>query len=138
VAGVLVEDLPGVLAVVDQQPVSALLAYRADEAFRVGVAVEAAWRDLDYGDALAGEDRVESGGELRVPVPDEVGELRSSVVELSQELAGLLGGPGRGGVGGHLEDVHGAGFDLHDEQGVQALQADGVDGEEVRGKQAVR
>jgi hypothetical protein len=38
-------------------------------------------------------------------------------------------------VGGDAQDVHGAGAYLHDEQGVQPLQADAVDGEETDGEQ---
>ena len=39
------------------------------------------------------------------------------------------------GVGGHAEDVHVAGADLHDEQAVQALEGDGaVDVEQVGGE----
>jgi hypothetical protein len=40
-------------------------------------------------------------------------------------------------VGGDPEDVDRAGTDLHDEQGVQPLQADGVHMEEVGGEKAV-
>jgi hypothetical protein len=51
-------------------------------------------RDLGHGDVFAGEDGVEGGGELRVPVADEMGEVGGAVAEVPQELAGLLGGPG--------------------------------------------
>lgn len=39
-------------------------------------------------------------------------------------------------MGGDAEDVDGAGADLHDEQGVQPLEADGVHMEELSGEQA--
>jgi hypothetical protein len=45
-----------------------------------------------------------------------------------------LGGPGRGRVSGHPENVHCAGADFHDEQNVESVQRDGVEGEEVGGK----
>ena len=101
------------------------------------VAVGAAWKDLDHGDALADEEGVERGGVFRIPVPDQVGELGGAVAELPEKLACLLGGPGCGGVGGDAEDVDGAGVYFHDEQGVQALQSDRVDVEQVGGEQAV-
>jgi hypothetical protein len=50
----------------------------------VRVAVGAARRDLDHGDALAGEYGVEGGGELRVPVADEVGEFCGMIAELPE------------------------------------------------------
>ncbi|WP_236076527.1 hypothetical protein [Streptomyces coffeae] len=40
-------------------------------------------------------------------------------------------------MSGDAEDVHGAGADLHDEQGVQAVQGEGVDVEQVGGEEAV-
>lgn len=99
VTGVLVEDPLRVSTVEDQQAVGALLAYGADEPLRVGVAVGALWRDLGRGDALAAEDRIEGVSEFRVPVPDQVAEVGRALAELPQQLAGLLGSPGGGGVG---------------------------------------
>jgi hypothetical protein len=46
--------------------------------------------DLGHGDAFAGEDCVECGGELRISVSDQVGEVGGAVAELPHELAGLL------------------------------------------------
>jgi hypothetical protein len=91
-------------------------------------------RDLGQGDVFAGEDGVEGGGELHVPVADEMGEVGGAVAEVPQELAGLLGGPGCGGAGGDAEDVDGAGAYLHEEQGVQPLQSDGVGMEQIGGE----
>jgi hypothetical protein len=118
VAGVFVEDLLRVASVEDQHSVGALLANGAYEAFRVRVAVGAARRNLRDRDAFAGEDCVEGGGELGVAVADEVRKCGGTVAELSQQLPGVLSGPGGGGAGGDAEDVNGAGADLHDEQGV--------------------
>jgi hypothetical protein len=56
------------------------------------------------------------------------------VAEVHEQVAGLLGGPGAVRVGGHAEDVHVAGRDLHDEQDVQAFEEDRVDAEEVTGQ----
>jgi hypothetical protein len=44
--------------------------------------------------------------------------------------------PGRGGVAGDAEHVHGAGADLHDHEHVQPSQEHGVNVEKVRGEQA--
>ena len=40
-------------------------------------------------------------------------------------------------MGGHAEDVYVPGRHLHDEQDVQALEEDRVDGEEVAGEQSL-
>jgi hypothetical protein len=82
VVGVVAEDLLGVAAVQEQDPVGALLADGADEAFRVWVAVGTVRWNLDHGDGFAGEDRVERGGELGVTVPDQKLELAGAVADL--------------------------------------------------------
>jgi hypothetical protein len=102
----------------------------------VWVAVGTSRRDLDYGDGFAGEDCVENGGEFGVAVADEVSELVGAVADLPQQVSGLLGGPGGGGVGGDAEDVDSAGADLHDEQRVEPLQRDRVQVEEVCGQKS--
>ena len=49
-------------------------------------------------------------------------QLAGASAEVHEQVAGLLGGPGAGGVGGDAQDVHAAGLDLHHEQDVQALE----------------
>jgi hypothetical protein len=50
----------------------------------------------------------------------------AGVVEIHGEVAGLLGQPGAGGVGGDAEDVHPAGGVLDDEERGEPVQGDGV------------
>ena len=45
-----------------------------------------------------------------------------ALADVRQEVAGLLGSPGSGRMGGDAQDVHGAGLDLHHEQDIQALE----------------
>jgi hypothetical protein len=75
-AHILVEDGAGVSLVVDQQFVGAFLADRADEPFGVAVRLRCPGRNLDYFDAVGGEDSVEGGGEFGVPVADQGSETR--------------------------------------------------------------
>ena len=86
VAGVAVEDPLGVTAVEQQDPVGALLGYRTYEALGVRVAVGATRGNLCHGDAFAGEGGVEGGGEFRVPVADEVGEVGGVLSEVPEQL----------------------------------------------------
>jgi hypothetical protein len=81
---------------------------------------------------------VEGGGELGVAVSDEKPEAPTGVIEVHAEVAGLLGQPGSGGVGGDAEDVHTAGGVFDDEEDVQPAQADGVHVEQVAGEDRVR
>ena len=57
----------------------------------------------------SGEHGVEGGGELGVAVPDEEPEVAASVVEVHEQVAGLLGQPDSGALSGDTEDVHAAG-----------------------------
>src|SRR6185312_814373 len=134
-AYVAVKNNSGVSLVVDQQPVGALGADACDKPFRIAVRLRHTGRDLDHGDAFGGEDGVESGGELGVPVADQEAEGADLITEVHQQVAGSLGSPLRCGVGGHAEETDPAGADLHDEQDVEAAQGDGVEGEEVSGQQ---
>jgi hypothetical protein len=85
-----------VSAVYDQEPVEALSASGADEAFRDRVCLRRAYRCLDDLDALACEDGVEVAAELAVAVADQEAQLRRALSDCPSELAGLLGDPGAG------------------------------------------
>ena len=76
--------------------------------------------------------------ELGVAVPDEEPEAAAGVVEVHEQVAGLLGQPGAGGMGGDAEDVHAAGGVLDDEERVQPAQGDGLEVEQVAGQDRVR
>ncbi len=116
----------------DQHPVGDLGAGGEHEPLRVGIRLSASRRDLDHFDACVGQDRVERRAELPGPVPDQEPETGGTFAEVQQEVPDLLRGPGPVRVGGHAEDVHVAGADVHHEQAVQALEGDrAVDVEEV-------
>jgi hypothetical protein len=77
-------------------------------------------------------------GELGVAVPDEEPEATAGVVEVHEQVAGLLGQPGAGGMRGDAEDVYAAGGVLDDEERVQPAQGDGVEVEQVASQDGVR
>ena len=89
-------------------------------------------RDID-----GGEHGVEGGGELGVPIADQEPEATAGVVEVHDQVAGLLGEPGAGGVGGDAEDVHPSGDVLDREEHVEPAQGDGVDVKQVAGEDRV-
>jgi hypothetical protein len=55
-------------------------------------------------DAGIGEDRVEQGRVLAVPVADQVLHPASGILDFHHEVPGGLGHPCRGGVRGRAED----------------------------------
>ena len=74
---------------------------------------------------------VEDSRELAVAVADEEPELAGAFAEVHEQVAGLLGSPRPGRVGGDAQDVHPAGLDLHHEEHVQAPEGHGVNVQEV-------
>jgi len=87
------------------------------------------------GDAGPGQDGIEGGGELAGTVADEEPEGGGAVVGVHEQVAGLLGGPGSGRVGGRLEDVDVAAAGFQGEEDVDPFQGYGaVDVEEVQGQ----
>ena len=90
----------------------------------IALARAAPYRCLDDADVDCGEDGVEGGGELGVAVADEEPKATTGIVEVHEEIAGLLGLPGSGRVGGDAEDVHPAGGVLDDEEDIQPAQSD--------------
>ena len=90
----------GVPLVDDQGAVEEFAANAADEAFGDRVGPRRLHRRLDDGNIDGGEDGVERGGELGVAIADQEPEVAAGVVEVHEQVAGLLGEPGAGGMGG--------------------------------------
>jgi hypothetical protein len=88
-------------------------------------------RCADDPDIGAGEHGVEGGGELAVSVADQEPKLSDTVTEVHQQVAGLLGDPGPGGVGGDPGEVDAAATMLDHDEAVEAAPEDGVDVGEV-------
>src|SRR6478735_7998863 len=99
----------------DQEVVEAFPAQGADEAFRDGVRAGCPDWGADDAEVGAGEDGVEGGGELAVPVADQEPDPVGAFAEVHQQVAGLLGGPVPGGVGGDPGDVYAAAVVLDDD-----------------------
>jgi hypothetical protein len=94
----------------DQDAIEEFATNRADEAFGDRVGSRRLHRRLDDPDVDGGECSVEGGSELgvavAVAVADEDPESAFGVVEVHEQVAGLLGQPGAGRVGGDSEDVY--------------------------------
>ena len=68
-----------------------------------------------------------NGGEFAVPVADQEPELIGVFAEVHEQVAGLLGDPGPGGVCGDPGQVHAATLVLDHDEDVEAAQEHGVD-----------
>jgi hypothetical protein len=122
----------------DEHPVQAFGAGGADPTFGVGIRAGRPRRRLQHPNADAGEDRVERGAELGVPVPDEEPEPVRGLAEIQEQVPRGLGNPVTGGMDGNTEEVDAPAVDLDHEQHVQPGQSDGLDAEEVAGQRPGR
>ena len=118
----------------DEKVIEQLSTCCADEPFADGVgAGRSVWQTHD-GHAFGAEDLVEAGGELGVSIVEEIAGLEDAVLQLPGQVAGLLGHPLAGGVGGDAGKMDLAAGELYKEEDVQALEPDGLDSEEVAGR----
>jgi len=104
VVRVLAENGGGMPLVDGQGAVEEFAANAADEAFGDGVGPRSPYRRLDDLGVGHGEHGVEGRGELGVAIADQKPELAPGVVEVHEQVAGLLGQPGAGRVRGDAED----------------------------------
>src|SRR5215203_741403 len=105
VGGVPGEDGPQVVSAEDEDAVGEFGSGGADEAFGEAVRSRTSRWDLHRMDALTSQDSVERGGELAGAVADEEPGGGGALVEVHQQIAGLLGGPRSGRMAGCPEDV---------------------------------
>ncbi len=130
VVEVLVEEPPELPFVPDDCQVQEFVTERPDPSFGEHVGLGRSWWCPDGGDAGTSEDGVERCGELTGAVADQEPE-RVIVGEPHQQIAGGLGGPRAGWVGGDPGEVHLSGGDLDDEENMKSPEQRGVDAREV-------
>jgi putative transposase len=125
-----------VLLASDEHPVGALGSHRAHEALGIGIHPGRLGRDWQCFDSDRSEHGVERGGELGIPVPDQVGEPGSGFFQFAGKVAGELSGPLVRRVPGDAKYVHPPCLDFDDERDVQAAECErAVDMEEIGSEQ---
>lgn len=127
--------MPGVE---DEHPVEKFSTEAAYPPFHDRICTGRPDRSRDDPYPLAGEDRVEHAGELRIPIPDHEPELFHTIAQVHEQSAGLLGDPVRGGMCSDTEDVDPAGGVLDNCEAVQPREEHGVAMKEVAGENPVR
>src|SRR6266536_5850352 len=126
------ENMLEVAPAEDPEPIETFAAGAADPALGVRPRLRRAHWRFDHADALGAEDLVELAGELAVAVADEKPRKADTVVvELHQQVARLLRHPAAVRIGRDPGEVDATGRELDEEQDVEALEEERVDGEEV-------
>jgi hypothetical protein len=120
----------------EQEMVQALLARGADPALGDGIGVRRLDRRQDDLGTEPAPDVVEGPGGLAVTVTDQEPDDGGLLIKRDGQVAGLLGDPGTGGVGGDTDETDSPVVQLDEEQHLQPLQEHGVHGEEVAGHDA--
>jgi hypothetical protein len=115
----------------DQEVVEAFPTERADESFRDRIRLWSSGRGADDSDVGTGEHGVKVGSEFAVSVADQESEAVGAVAEIHEQVAGLLGDPDAGGMGGDPGEVHAATAVLDHDKDVEAAREDGVDVGEI-------
>src|SRR4051794_34306649 len=108
----------------DQDAVGELGSDGQDEAFGDAVRSRTSRWDLHGINAVSGHDSIKRGGELAGAVADEEPKCRGVLVEVHQQVTGLLSGPGPGRVAPRSEYVHVAAANLEGEEHVDPFQGD--------------
>ena len=113
-------------------PIEALRPRCSHKPFRVRVRPRRADGRLDDLGTFRSEDLVETGGELRVPVPDEELHRATCLGQVGGQLPGGLGDKAGARVFGDAKEVGLPGGVLDGEEDIEALEQHRVNGEEVR------
>ena len=121
VPGVAAEDALEMSCVHDEEMIQALGTDRPHEPFGVGVGVRGPKRCLEDLGTFRSKDLVEAGHVLRVAVADEELGRDALVNDVTCHVPGLLGDPGRMGMGGDAGDPDPSAAELDEEQDLEAL-----------------
>jgi Rhodopirellula transposase DDE domain len=119
VVDVLVQDPLEVALAEDEHPVQAFPADGADPPLGMRAGARRLERRPHHAHALGAEDVVERARELRIPIPDQHRRSHARPLERPDQVAGLLGHPGCGWVGGAAGEEHAPGLDVDEEERVE-------------------
>jgi hypothetical protein len=125
------ENALQVAAADDQEPVEAFPTDASDPTLGMRSRLRRPDRRSDDLDPFGAEDVVELTRELAVAITNQEAGTDAFVVELHQQVARLLAHPAAVGVSRDPGQMNAAARQLDEEQHIEALQEQGVDGEEV-------
>jgi hypothetical protein len=120
--GILGQHRPQLPAPEDEHPVQHLPPNGANPPLRIGIRPRRSYRRAQHRQSLGGQDGVECGGELRVPIADQKPGPADAIIETDEQVTGLLGHPLPDWMRGHPQHMDPSGGGLDYEQHVQPFQ----------------
>ena len=120
---ILVDEMVDVPLAEQDEVVQALVLQRFDRALCVGVQIGRVAHEHDGLDRVGFEDVVERPLKLLIPVAQKMRDGKPLLFRDEAEIASLLSHPFPRGVHGRGRDVHPAGADVNEQDGVELLQA---------------
>jgi len=125
------ENALEMLLVQDQKPVETLRANRPHEPFGNCVRLRGAKRRANDLNPVASEHAVKTVGEFPIPVADEETEGFPVLGQDPRELSGLLCDPLTARLGRASREMHTTTAQLDQEEHVESLEPDRLDGKEI-------
>ncbi len=130
----LAQGLFEILLSEDEHPVEAFAAHGPHSAFGGGIGPRGGHRSPGDPHTVRREDHIEGRRELAVAVTNQERSFHASLLEVPNEVARLLGHPGRGWPLGTPSQEDAACPQFEKEQDGQGLEAKRLDSEEVAGQ----
>ena len=121
----------------DQQPIETLGTNGAHEPLRHTIRLRDTKRRANNLEASPSKYLVKTVGELLVPVANQEAEFLGAFRQRPGQLARLLCDPGRGRIRRAAREMDAAAAQFDEEEDVQTLEPDGLDGEKVDGEHSV-
>ena len=115
----------------DEDMIQALLSDCSHPTFGIGIRIGRPVGSGNDMEAFASEDGIERSSEFAIVVVDQDTQGRFPVIELPNQLPGLLGDPDLVRIGGDTGQVHSACPQLDEEEHIRGLQPDRLHGEEA-------
>jgi len=115
----------------NEKMVEAFFSDGTDPSFGEGIGIGSLKGCGENMEAFADENGIESIRVLAIVVPDEKSQRGLGIVDVPQDLSGLLRDPGPGGVGRDARQVYTPSSNLDEEEHIQGMEGNRFNGEEI-------
>ena len=121
----------------NEEMVKAFFSGGTHPSFGEGICIGGSKGSRENVEAFADEDGIESIRVLAIVGADEESQWGLGIVEVPQDLSGLLRNPGPGWVGGDTSQVYATSSYLDEEEHIQGVEGNRFNGEEIASQKLV-